>query len=174
MTAHISCTEEEEERKLNNKRVNNHIADNFDNFYHNKIILPYIETVGVGAKSRTVICKTREELITFLRSEDSLCLFSNYQEILAIANMLNITIRIFSYGIGGDETKCEWKEVSPDPEMAATAHFPKGWVPDMHLYHSDQTHYDLLVCEDHRLGSNQSLQIPLSSRVLPSCLPVPS
>ena len=66
--------------------------------------------------------------------------------------MLNITVRIFSYGIGGDETKCEWKEVSPDPEMAATAHFPRGWVPDMYLYHSDQTHYDLLVSEDHRLA----------------------
>jgi hypothetical protein len=43
-----TCTEEEK-KKLNNKRVNNHIADNFDSLYHN------IETVGIGAKSRTVI-----------------------------------------------------------------------------------------------------------------------
>ena len=152
VTAHISCTEEEEDRKTNNKRVNDHIADNFDNYYCNKIILPYIETIGVGEKSRTVRCNTREEFLIFLRSEDSLCVFSNYQEILAIANMLNITVRIFSYGIGGDDTKCEWKEVSPDPVMAASAHFPKGWVPDMYLYHSDQTHYDLLVAENHRLA----------------------
>ena len=36
--------------------------------------------------------------------------------------------------------------------MAATAHFPRGWVPDMYLYHSDQTHYDLLVAENHHLA----------------------
>ena len=88
----------------------------------------------------------------FLRSEDSLCVFSNSQELLAIANMLNITIRIFSYGVGGDETRCEWSEVSPDPEMASTAHFPRGWVPDMYLYHGFQSHYDLLVAENHRIA----------------------
>ena len=87
-----------------------------------------------------------------MRSEDSLCVFSNYQELLALANMLNITVRIFSYGIGGDESRCEWKEISPDPAKAATAHFPKGLIPDMYLYNSDQTHYDLLVAEDHRLA----------------------
>ena len=152
LTAHISCTEDIEERKINNRRVNNHIADNFDKFYSNKIILPYIETVGVGMNSRKVVCKTREEFLDFLRSEDSLCVFSNSQELLAIANMLNITIRIFSYGVGGDETRCEWSEVSPDPEMASTAHFPKGWVPDMYLYHGFQSHYDLLVAESHRIA----------------------
>ena len=87
-----------------------------------------------------------------MRSEDSLCAFSNSQEFLAIANMLNINIKIFTYGIGGDETRCEWKEICPDPVMAATAHFPEGWVPDMYLYNLDQTHYDLLVGEDHRLA----------------------
>ena len=152
LTAHISCTEDIEERKINNRRVNHHIADNFDNFYSKKIILPYVETVGVGEHSRKVICKTRQEFLDFLRSEDSLCVFSNSQELLAIANMLNITIRIFSYGVGGDESRCEWSEVSPDPEMASTAHFPKGWVPDMYLYHGFQSHYDLLVSESHRIA----------------------
>ena len=42
LTAHISCTEDEEERRINNRRINHHIADNFDNFYQNKIILPHI------------------------------------------------------------------------------------------------------------------------------------
>ena len=152
LTAHISCTEVEEERKINNMRVNQHIADNFENYYQNKITLPYIETVGVGANSKTVNLKTKEEFLAFLRSEESLCVFSNSQELFAIANMLNITVRIFSYGIGGDENRCEWKDISPDPDMAATAHFPKGWVPDMALYNSDQSHYDLLVEEDHRLA----------------------
>ena len=152
LTAHISRTDDEEERKRNNRRVNEHIADHFDDYYQNKIILPYIETVGVGSNSRTVVCKTKEEFITHLRNEDSLCAFSNYQELLAIANMLNINVKVFSFGIGGDPMKCEWKEVFPDPAMADTAQFPKGLVPDMYLYHSDQTHYDLLVSEDHHLA----------------------
>ena len=66
--------------------------------------------------------------------------------------MLNITVSVFSFGVSGDESRSEWKEVSPDPQMAATAHFPKGWVPDLYLYNSDQSHYDLLVAEDHRLA----------------------
>ena len=152
LTAHISCTENETERKINNRRVNNHIADNFDKFYHNKISLPYIETVGVGFKAKTVRKNTREEFLEFLRSEDSLCAFANSQEIFAIANMLNITIWIFSYGVGGDNSRTQWTEFGPDPTMSDSAHFPKGWVPDMYLYNSDQTHYDLLVAEDHRLA----------------------
>ena len=152
LTAHISCTENDTERKINNRRVNNHIADNFDKFYKDKIILPYIETVGVGSNAKTVRKNTQEEFLEFLRSEDSLCAFSNSQEIFAIANMLNITIRIFSFGVGGDESRTQWTEFGPDPTMADSAHFPKGWVPDMYLYNSDQTHYDLLVAEDHRLA----------------------
>ena len=152
LTAHISCTEDKEERKINNTRVNHHIADNFDNYYQNKITLPYAETVGVGANRRQVEYKTKEEFKTFLYSEKSLCVFSNSQELIAIANMLNITVRIFTYGIGGDAERSEWKEISPDPELASTAHFPKGLVPDLYLYNSDQAHYDLLVAEDHRLA----------------------
>ena len=61
LTAHISLTDDEEECKRNNRRVNEHIADHFDDYYQNKIILPYIETVGVGSYSRTVVFKTKEE-----------------------------------------------------------------------------------------------------------------
>ena len=67
MTTHVSCTMDKEERKINNRRVNHHIADNFDTYYRNKIILPYIETVGVGKNSKQVKLKTAEEFKAFLR-----------------------------------------------------------------------------------------------------------
>lgn len=152
LTAHISCTEDKEERRINNRRVNHHIADNFDNYYINKISLPYIETIGVGKSKKMVKCDTKDEFLSFLRSEDSLCVYSNHQEIQAIANMLNITVKIYTYGIGGDEKRCEWREVGPDSELANNAHFPKGLVPDMYLYNSDQNHYDLLVSDNHHLA----------------------
>ena len=74
------------------------------------------------------------------------------QELLAISNMLNITIRIFSYGIGGDVDRCEWKNISPDPEMAPFSEFAEGTIPHMFLYNSDNTHYDLLVEDNSRLA----------------------
>ena len=104
LTAHISCTEDEEERKINDRRVNNHIADHFDDYYHNIITLPYTEVIGVGNSRKSVNCKTPQEFKSFLRSEDSLCVFSNSQELLAIANMLNIKVKIFSYGINDTGT----------------------------------------------------------------------
>ena len=61
LTTHISCTEDVEERRINIRRVNHHIADNSDNYYKYKIILPYIETVGVGEKRRSAHCNTRKE-----------------------------------------------------------------------------------------------------------------
>ena len=59
LTAHISCTEDEQERRINNMRVNHHIADNYENYYKDKIILPYIERVGVGRNAKTVIKTTK-------------------------------------------------------------------------------------------------------------------
>ena len=151
-TIHLSNTRNSSERRRVNKRINNHIADHFDKFYVNKIALPYIETVGVGSMARQVTCNTREELLDFLRSEDSLCAYSNFQELLAICNLLNINIHVFTYGIGGDESSWSWKTIQPDPEMKKYCEFSPGTVPDMYLYNSDNCHFDLLVEESSRLA----------------------
>ena len=151
-TMHLSNTKDSFERKRVNRRINHHIADNYDNFYVDKISLPYMETVGVGSTARKVVCNTREELLDFLRSEDSLCTFSNYQELLAICNLLNIKIHVFTYGIGGDNTRWSWSTVFPDPEMSRSCDFAPGTVPDMMLYNSANTHYDLLVEDTSRLA----------------------
>ena len=43
-------------------------------------------------------------------------------------------------------------EVTPDPEMSNHAEFKFGkCVPDIALYHRDETHFDLLVRDDSRL-----------------------
>ena len=151
-TIHLSNTKDGSERRRVNQRVNHHIADHFDTYYCNKISLPYSETVGVGSSARQVTCTNREELLQFLRSESSLCAYSNSQELLAICNMLNIKIHIFTYAVGGDETKWSWNTVCPDPEMTQYADFPPGAVPDMYLYNSDNCHFDLLVADNSRLA----------------------
>ena len=132
--------------------INNHIADLFDVFYKNKISLPYSETVGVGAEARRITCNSREELLSFLRSEQSLCTYSNYQELLAISNILNTKIHVFTYGIGGDEASWSWNTISPDPDMTQYSEFAQGTVPEMYLYNSDNTHFDLLIEDNSRLA----------------------
>ena len=46
-----------------------------------------------------------------------------------------------------------WSEVTPDPKMSNHAEFKFGkCVPDIALYHRDETHFDLLVRDDSRLA----------------------
>ena len=136
--AAIHIHEDENEGEEVKKKVNNHIADNWENYYQYKVPLPYIETVGVGEDAHEIKKTTGEEMIAFLRSEESLTVFSNYQELLAIANLYNINIDVFSFG----GSKEEWRRVCPDPEMVAET---ESGIPNMALYHSYDTHYDLLV-----------------------------
>ena len=78
------------------RKINHHMADHYDNIYKNVIGLPYIETV-FGEEERQV-CSTPQELKEFLRSERSLRVYSNVQELQAMANIFNMAIDIFTYG----------------------------------------------------------------------------
>ena len=140
----VHAYEDQDEAPKLKKKLNNYVADNW-NYFKNKIALPYVETVGVGEDTKLVTINTDEEMLEFLRSDEALMVYSNSQELLAIANMFNINISIFSYG--GVEDR--WAEVSPDPEIANSE---VNWVPDMALYHAFETHYDLLVKDDSRLA----------------------
>ena len=150
-TAHIFHTRDKHERQKLKRRINNQIADNWDNFYVNKIALPYKETVGTGPERWTFEAHTKDDMIAFLRSDMSLKVFANSHDILALANHLNTNIEIFSYGIHEIKERCEWQQVQPDPAMESVAMFPKGFIETLYLYHSDDNHYDLLVNDDHKL-----------------------
>ena len=56
-------------------------------------------------------------MLDFLRSDDSLMVYSNTQELVAMANIYNININIFTYG----ESENRWTEISPDPMMVSGA-----------------------------------------------------
>ena len=74
-------------------------------------------------------------------------MYTNSQELIAIANLFNINLNIFTYN--GDDMM--WTQVCPDPEMVSSADFGK-WIPDLALYHSQDSHYDLLVKVDSHLA----------------------
>ena len=69
-------------------------------------------------------------MVDFLRSEEAMTVFANTHELLAVANMYNITIHVFSYG----GSKDGWSEVPPDPHMVALLGSASGqWVPEVAL-----------------------------------------
>ena len=125
------------------KHINNHIADNMEH-YKQRIPLPYIEVIGGGGG--TVTITTYEEMIEFLRSDKALNVFSNSHELLAISNLYNIKINIFTY----NSQESYWSQVCPDPEFASSG--VSSWIPDMSVYHNDNIHYDLLVKDDSRIA----------------------
>ena len=70
--------------------MNNFIVDNYDNYFVHKIPLPYVQTIGFGKHSKSITLNTKEELLNFFRSEESLTVYSDTQELLALANIFNI------------------------------------------------------------------------------------
>ena len=131
------------------RKINNHTADNYDSYYKDFITLPYVEVVGVGKNAKIVTKNTREELLEFLRSEDSLLVYSNFQELYATANLYNINISVFTYGGSEDH----WKFITPDPRMVTdSVNIVGKHIPDMALYHNEDTHFDLLVKDNSRIA----------------------
>ena len=145
----VHVYEDENEGPRVKKRVNKHVADNWDAYYKNIIPLPFEETVGVGPNAKVIKKSTRDEMLEFLYSDESLMVYSDSQMIHAMANLYNISIFTFTYGRGGET----WNVVSPDPEMSKAVEISFGkWLPDMALYHSEDIHFDLLVRDDSRLA----------------------
>ena len=137
------------------RKINFHMADNFDDVYSNIIGIPYSETV-YGEEDRQ-ICNTSEELKTFLKSDRALQVYSNFQEMQAMSNLFNMPIDIFTYGTrvfadGGRSQIAEWRErILPMAEAAHLAEYEVGHFPPMALYHNDDNHFDLLVEDTSRL-----------------------
>ena len=119
-----------------------------DNYFHDTIALPYTETIGVGSNAKCVRKESKEEMLAFLRSEESLVAYSNSQELLAVATLFNININIFTYY--GKEGF--WSSVCPEPALASSAQLKGDWAPDLFLYHCRDIHYDLLVGDESRLA----------------------
>ena len=141
------------------KMINNYLADEWKNYWKNKISLPFKEILIVDGKKVALDIKTDEDMVNYLRSESAMKTFSNGHEILAIANLFKINIHIFTYkGNTGN-----WIVQNPDPEVNVSAGVPISWATDMFLYHNSDTHYDLLVGDDSNLAKEDLLG-PLKSQ----------
>ena len=137
-------------------KINNHIADHYNDIYSNIISLPYVETV-FGETERQV-CTTPEELKDFLRSNRALKVYSNMQEVQAMSNVFNIHIDVFTYGTRAQGTRvAEWMEqIRPMSEAASLSEYSEGHFPPLPLYHNGD-HFNLLVADSSRLVTSELL-----------------
>ena len=69
------------------KMINKYLADEWKNYWKDKIPLPFKEVLVVDGKKVELDIKSDEEMINYLRSENAMKTFSNGHEILAIANL---------------------------------------------------------------------------------------
>ena len=139
---------DEEEGIEIRKMINNRMADDWESYWKTKIALPFKEVLTVDGEEVVIEKGTDKEMIEFLRSEIALKVYSTGHEILAIANLFNIRVHIFTYkGNSG-----RWNVVHPDPASGASVELGASWAPDMFLYHSNDIHYDLLVRDDSPLA----------------------
>ena len=75
------------------RKINLHMADNFENIYSNVIGIPYSETVFGEIDKQ--ICNTAEELKTFLRSDKALQVYSNML-VMSQSSHINFALDLFS------------------------------------------------------------------------------
>ena len=81
-----------------------------------------------------------------LRSDNALSVYSNVQELQAMANIFNIPIDVVTHG----SRVSEWRErILPMREATGLAEFREGHFP-----HTNDTHFDFLVADSSRLISN--------------------
>ena len=140
----VHLYENEEQGPKCRQKIIKHMTENWS-FYKEEVIYPYTEKIGVGDSSKTVVINNDDEMIAFLATEDALKIYSNSQEVHAIANYFNISLHIFSFG----KDDQNWYTIEPNPQMVAS---DVKWNTDMYLYHSKHSHYDLLVRSDSRIA----------------------
>ena len=93
-------------------------------------------------------------MLLFLGSNQALNMYTNSPQILAAANLYNLHISVFSYGDGEEQ----WTEIKPDLDIAGEFEVKLGkLLPDMAVYHSVNTHFDLLIKDSFRVNQFSSL-----------------
>ena len=129
--------------------LNNHMERKFP-FYSQKISFPYERQVGVAGK--TVRFDNSEEYLQYLRSNEAQLLWSDAEELIAIANLYQMDIRVITTK-GPEDPEPTMATIGPDEdvEIKEFAMLKPGVVPTMTLLHTIDSHFDLVIPKDARI-----------------------
>ena len=140
--------------------LNNHMERKFS-FYSQKISFPYERQVGVAGES--VRFDNSEEYLQYLRSNEAQLLWSDAEELIAIANLYQIDIRVITTR-GPEDPEPTMATIGPDKdlEIKEFAMLQPGVVPTMTLLHTSDSHFDLVIPKDARIVKNMYGDNPYS------------
>ena len=132
--------------------INLHTCDRWQ-YYQEKYQFPYKRQIG--ASGECVVFKNQNELLEFLRNDERAdFLWTDSQELLAIANLYQVTIKVITTKGLEDKTPIT-NIITPDPDLKQFALLPSGIVPDMTLIHFENNHFNLLVSSESRIFNNE-------------------
>ena len=145
---------------------NKHIDEHW-HFYQNKMSFPCSRKVGVGLAKKTFTFADGEEdkFLSFLKSEDSAYLWSEYVDLLAMCNLYQMKIKVIKT-LGDHDTNPNVFTIGPDSVMDAYKLIPSGVVPDMTLINYTDKHYNLVVQSERTNDSLKSNTTLLNSSVI--------
>ena len=131
--------------------INTHIADRWS-YYSEKISFPYVREIGTSGKN--VKFQNSQEYLDFLRTNpDAAFLWSDNEELIAIANLYQIDIDIIKTK-GPDDKNPSLNKIKADSKLAEFAILPKGKVQNMTLINTNESHYDLIISKTSRIAQN--------------------
>ena len=117
-----------------------------------KIGFPYRRQNGVKGEWETF--NDSEEYLNFIAdAKKSAYLWTDYEELHAVANLYQIKIKVITVK-SNDDSNPRTNIIEPDPELESFSLLPPGKVPDMTLLHFDNAHFDLIVSKHSRLVKN--------------------
>ena len=132
--------------------INTHIADRFWDYYCHRVSFPYKREIGTGGKS--VEFSSPQEYLNFLKTNpDAKFLWSDNEELLAIANLYQMNINIIKTR-GPEDRNPSMYKINADAKLAVFAFLPKGKVQDMTVINTNESHYDLIVSKSSRIAQN--------------------
>ena len=131
------------------RHINTHISQNRQ-FYESKIEFPYSRQVGVQGK--VVHFNTMDEYLEYLTtSDDAVVLWTGFEELLAIANMFQMKIKVIT--ISNNIVK-KVSQIGPHPEFQGETNLTLPALKEMVVLHYDEAHFNLIISKDSVFNTN--------------------
>ena len=135
------------------RNINNYIVEHWE--YQKKfMVFPYTQIVG-----NEEITFEEDEYLQFLGNNDkSGRLWMDYTDLQAVANYYQVSIHVLTTSVKNVKgSKARWTHLKPDERMKEYSPVPQG-LPDMWMFHVDNTHFDLIIHKDNMLAIEGGLE----------------
>ena len=110
--------------------------------------------VGIGNKKK--FDNEAELFEFFINSKEGAFMWRDHEDFAALSNIYQFVIKIITV-THFDDQHPEVTIIEPDPGFSHVGSIPSGGVPEMLLFHTKDTHYDLVVPKESKLAKEGGL-----------------